>query len=188
MNDNHHARSGVDIGLTLSFQAEYLSDQQAFHDYAYVVLGDDEAAEQAVHTALVLVRDSWDELLVESNMQQQLWAIVRGVVQEYRERAERHAIAEGLEDYRQGLCQLEGDQGVFDAVTTLPPQQFDAVVLRYVLGYTPERIGWYMGLSKAMVARHCRRGKARIEQAVPSLLKKTGNPFPDDDSERATTV
>lgn len=41
-----------------------------------------------------------------------------------------------------------------------------------------------MGLSKAMVARHSRRGKARIEQAVPSLLKKTGNPVPDDDSER----
>ncbi|SNX88169.1 hypothetical protein SAMN06272735_8605 [Streptomyces sp. TLI_55] len=120
MNDNHPARSGIDSSLTLSYQAEYISDQKAFHDYAYAVLGDDDATEQAVHTAMALVRDSWDELLVESNIKQQLWAIVRGVVQQYRERAERNAIAAGLDDYRQGLRELEGDQGVFDALTALP--------------------------------------------------------------------
>jgi RNA polymerase sigma-70 factor (ECF subfamily) len=186
MNENHHDDGGVDTGLSLSFQAEYLCDQQAFHDYAYVVLGDDQAAEQAVHTALVLVRDSWDDLLVESNMQQQVWAILRGVVQEYRDRAERNAIAQGLDDYRQGLGQLNGDQGVFEAVIALPPQQFDAVILRYILCYKPERIEWYMGISKGTVARYCRDGKARIEQAVPSLLKKTGYTATGDQSERGT--
>ncbi|MEV5273419.1 hypothetical protein [Streptomyces werraensis] len=70
MNDNEYAEhasagSGGDpIGtythLPLSYQALYLSDQEAFHDYAFVVLEDDEAAEEAVHTAMTRVRDNWE--------------------------------------------------------------------------------------------------------------------------------
>ncbi|CAM5367794.1 hypothetical protein STENM223S_05422 [Streptomyces tendae] len=88
MSDNEHAEHvgakggggdpiGVYTSLPLSYQALYLSDQTAFHDYAFVVLEDNEAAEEAVHTAMTRVQDSWNELLAESNMQQQVWAIMR---------------------------------------------------------------------------------------------------------------
>ncbi|SNX88168.1 hypothetical protein SAMN06272735_8604 [Streptomyces sp. TLI_55] len=43
-----------------------------------------------------------------------------------------------------------------------------------------------MGLSQDVVRRHVRNGKARIEQAVPSLLKKTPDTVPDDHHERDT--
>jgi RNA polymerase sigma-70 factor (ECF subfamily) len=187
MNDNEYVEHvsgggdpiGVETHLSLSYQALYLADQQAFHDYAFVVLGDDEAAEEAVHAGMLLVRDHWDELLVESNMQQQVWAIMRQVVEEFRQdrqdRQVRAEIARHLDDYRQGLHRLNSDQGVFEALASLPPQQFDAVVLRYLLGYKPQRIGWYMGISEQTVAYHCRQGKQRIEQAVPSLLKKSSD-------------
>jgi RNA polymerase sigma-70 factor (ECF subfamily) len=190
MNESEHVGGGadpigVDTRLPLSCEALYLADQQAFHDYAYVLLGDDAAAEGAVHLGMLQVRDHWDELLVESNMQQQVWAIVRGAVEDYRrEREERAAIAKGLDDYRQGLFRLNGEQGVFEALASLPPQQFDAVVLRYILGYTPQRIGWYMGITESTVSHHCQKGKQRIEQAVPSLIKKSGDGAAGDGKEK----
>ncbi|MER6112685.1 sigma-70 family RNA polymerase sigma factor [Streptomyces hirsutus] len=195
MNDNeyleHTSGSGDPIGvytrLPLSYQALYLADQTAFHDYAFVVLNDDEAAEEAVHTAMLRVQDNWDELLVESNMQQQVWAIMRQTVEEYRQdREDRAAIAQGLDNYRQGLHRLNSEQGVFAALAALPPQQFDAVVLRYILHYKPQRIAWYMGISEQTVAYHCRQGKQRLEQAVPTLLKKNGDPRTGDRSETDT--
>ncbi|MEU9521753.1 sigma-70 region 4 domain-containing protein [Streptomyces sp. NPDC048224] len=54
----------------------------------------------------------------------------------------------------------------------LPPQQFDAVVLRYILGIKAHRIGWYMGLSEQTVNYHCRQGKQRNEQAVHTLAQE----------------
>ncbi|CAM5319503.1 hypothetical protein STENM223S_10405 [Streptomyces tendae] len=57
-----------------------------------------------MHTAMTRVQDSWNELLAESNMQQQVWAIMRQTVEEYRQDAEdRAAIAHRLSTYRQGL-------------------------------------------------------------------------------------
>jgi RNA polymerase sigma-70 factor (ECF subfamily) len=195
MNDNEHVEHlggsadpiGVYTRLPLSYQALYLADQTAFHDYAFVVLNDNEVAEEAVHTAMLRVQDNWDQLLVESNMQQQVWAIMRQTVEEYRQDLEdRAAIAQGLNDYRQGLHRLNSEQGVFEALAALPPQQFDAVVLRYILCYKPQRIGWYMGISEQTVAYHCRQGKQRIEQAVPTLLKKNGDTRTGDRSETDT--
>ncbi|MFE2048599.1 RNA polymerase sigma factor [Streptomyces sp. NPDC059459] len=197
MNDNEHAEHvsagsggdpiGVDTSLPLSYQTLYLADQTAFHDYAFIVLDDDEAAEEAVHSAMMRVRDNWDGLRNESNMQQQVWAIMRQTVEEYRqEREERAAIARGLEDYRQGLVRLNSEQGVFEALAALPPQQFDAVVLRYILRIKPQRVGWYMGLSEQTVAYHCRQGKQRIEQAVPTLLKHDNHAITGDGSETDT--
>ncbi|RSN54005.1 RNA polymerase [Streptomyces sp. WAC 04229] len=197
MNDNEHAEHvgagsggdpiGVYTRLPLSYQALYLSDQTAFHDYAFVVLEDNEAAESAVHTAMTRVQDNWNELLVESNMQQQVWAIMRQTVEEYRQDAEdRAAIAHSLSTYRQGLGRLNSEQGVFEALAGLPPQQFDAVVLRYILGIKPQRIGWYMGLSEQTVNYHCRQGKQRIEQAVPTLLKKDSDAITGAGSETDT--
>ncbi|MFH8701987.1 RNA polymerase sigma factor [Streptomyces chartreusis] len=180
MNENVHAGSGgdptgVDTHLPLNFQALYLADQDAFHDYAYTALGSDEAAEDAVHTAMLLVLRHWEQLLVESNMQQQVWAILREVVDEFRrDREDRAAITKSLAEYRQGLVRLDGEQGVFDALATLPPQQFDAVVLRYILRYKPQRISWYMGIHERTVDYHCRQGKQRIERSVPTLLKQDG--------------
>ncbi|MGI3197572.1 sigma factor-like helix-turn-helix DNA-binding protein, partial [Streptomyces sp. GLT-R25] len=58
---------------------------------------------------------------------------------------------------------LNSGQGVFEALAGLPPQQFDAVVLRCILQLKPQRIGWYMGISEQTVNYHCRQGKQRIE-------------------------
>lgn len=110
------------------------------------------------------VQDNWDELLVESNMQQQVWAIMRQTVEEYRQdREDRAATARGLDTCRQGPGRLNSGQGVFEALAGLPPQQFDAVVLRCILQLKPQRIGWYMGNSEQTVNYHCRQGKQRIE-------------------------
>ncbi|MDG5809107.1 sigma-70 family RNA polymerase sigma factor [Streptomyces ossamyceticus] len=192
MNENVHAGSsgdptGLDTHLPLNFQALYLADQEAFHDYAYTKLGSDQAAEDAVHTAMLLVLRHWEQLLVESNMQQQVWAILREVVENFRrDHEDRETITKSLADYRQGLARLNGEQGVFEALASLPPQQFDAVVLRYILGYKPQRISWYMGLHERTVDYHCRQGKQRIERAVPTLLKKSSEAGKKDRHEKNT--
>ena len=152
------------LPLPVDWEALYLANQETFHRYAYVVLRNNTAAEDAVHRAFLEILRHWDALLEESNLQQQVWAIFRRVV-----------ISEALNAFRKGLKKLPGDEGVFAAMTKLPPRQFDAAVLRFVLKCDADQVSWYMGVSTSTVGHHCRKAKERLELAVPSLLNTEGD-------------
>ncbi|MCQ4041719.1 RNA polymerase sigma factor [Streptantibioticus rubrisoli] len=152
------------LPLPLDWEALYLANQETFHRYAYVVLRNNAAAEDAVHRAFLEILRHWDALLEESNLQQQVWAIFRRVV-----------ISEALSAFRKRLKRLPGDAGVIEALTKLPPRQFDAAVLRFVLKCDVQQVSWYMGVSASTVGHHCRKAKERLELAVPSLLKTEGD-------------
>ncbi|WP_069816422.1 RNA polymerase sigma factor [Streptomyces sp. TP-A0874] len=155
--DGTRARPAVDtvLPLPLEFEAHYLAHQEEFHNYALFLLGSNEAAEQAVHRAALETLHHWDALLAEDNLQQQIWAILRRVV-----------ISQALIDFRENLALLDGDLGLFTALGSLPPRQFDAIVMRYVLGHDTKRISWYMGVTASTVDYHCRKGRERLYAAV----------------------
>ncbi|MFC9431411.1 RNA polymerase sigma factor [Streptomyces sp. NPDC056987] len=139
------------IPIPLDFQAHYLTHQEAFHDYALVYLGTNEAAEEAIHRAFLEILLHWDALLEESNLQQQVWAIVRRVV-----------ISQSLIGFRKRIARMDSHVGLFAALIKLTPRQFDAVVMRYVLKCDTRRISWYMGITDSTVDYHCRKAKERL--------------------------
>jgi RNA polymerase sigma-70 factor (ECF subfamily) len=152
------------LPLPLEFEALYVATQEAFHDYALFYLGTNDAAEEAVHRAFLEILNHWNALLEESNLQQQAWAILRRVV-----------ISQALEGFRKKLALLHSDIGLFKAMCSLPPRQFDVIVLRHVLFCDTKKISWYMGVSTSTVDYHCRKAKERLQQAVSSHLKKEGD-------------
>ncbi|MFK4067885.1 RNA polymerase sigma factor [Streptomyces sp. NPDC029674] len=170
MTEDVHAEDGSSpvaeavLPLPLEFEALYLANQEAFHSYALLRLGNNGAAEDAVHRAFLEILRHWDALREENNLQQQTWAILRRVV-----------IAQTLEAFRKDLTLLRGETGLFQALANLPPRQFDAIVLRHVLEYDTRRISWYMGVTPSTVDYHCRKAKERLEPAVASCIKTEGD-------------
>ncbi|MFF4285568.1 RNA polymerase sigma factor [Streptomyces sp. NPDC001633] len=122
---------------------------------------------EAVHRAFLEILRHWDALLEESNLQQQTWAILRRVV-----------ISEQLGGFRRQLALLCGETGLYRALCSLPPRQFDVIVLRYVLRCETWEISWYLGVTRSTVDHHCRRAKERLERAMAScetqLLRGAG--------------
>ncbi|MEU0037869.1 MULTISPECIES: sigma-70 family RNA polymerase sigma factor [unclassified Streptomyces] len=152
------------LPLPLEFEALYLAAQDDFHHYALLYLGTNDAAEEAVHRAFLEILRHWDALLEEHNLLQQTWAIVRRVV-----------ISQSLIGFRRELALLRSDIGLWKALSALPPRQFDAIVMRYVLDCDTKRISWYMGVTASTVDYHCRKAKERLQGAVPSHIKKEGD-------------
>ncbi|MFB9400780.1 sigma-70 family RNA polymerase sigma factor [Streptomyces echinatus] len=171
MNEDVRAEDGGQVAdadavlpLPLEFEALYVATQEAFHDYALFYLGANDAAEEAVHRAFLEILNHWSALLEESNLQQQAWAILRRVV-----------ISQALEGFRRKLALLRSDIGLFQAMSSLPPRQFDVIVLRHVLNHDTKKISWYMGVTPSTVDYHGRKAKERLQQAVSSYLKKEGD-------------
>ncbi|MFJ2819069.1 sigma-70 family RNA polymerase sigma factor [Streptomyces sp. NPDC087294] len=154
------------LPLPLEYEALYVTNQEAYHEYALFYLGGNDAAEDAVHWAFLEIRRHWDALLKEGNLQQQAWRIVRRVV-----------IAQALMSFRRELALMSSDIGLYRAMCNLPPRQFDAMVLRYVMSCDTKKISWYMGVHPSTVDYHCRRAKDRLQQTVLKHRKeKEGDP------------
>lgn len=195
MNDNEYVKHiggsgdpiGVHLRLPLSYQALYLADQTAFHDYAFAVLDDDEAAEESVHTAMLRVQDNWDELLVERNMQQQVWAIMRQTVEEFRQdREDRAAITQGLDDYRRGLHRLNSEQGVFEALAALPPSSSTLSSCATSCATSPSAsAGTWASVSRQSLITAARANSAS-NRPCPRCSRRTARPAPGDRSETDT--
>ncbi|MER5988877.1 sigma-70 family RNA polymerase sigma factor [Streptomyces sp. NPDC001787] len=137
--------------LPLDFQAHYLMNQEAWHEYALFVLRTNDAAENAVHRAFLEILRHWDGLLGESDLQQQTWAILRRVV-----------IDELLGDFRDRLAEMDSGIGLYPALGKLTQSQFDVIVLRYIAKYDTKHISWYLGVTASTVDYHCRKARERL--------------------------
>jgi RNA polymerase sigma factor (sigma-70 family) len=162
--------------LPLDFEALYLTHQEAFHDYAEVALGNRETAEEAVHRGFLEILGNWEDLLADGNLEQQAWGIVRRTVTRWLEADGRPAAlvingpilralhtADAMASVRERLLLMDSTRGLYAAIADLPSRQFDAIVLRYVLGYPTARVAWLLGLSnERTVDYHIRKAKERL--------------------------
>ena len=147
--------------LPLEFEAHYITHQEAYHEYALVVLRTNDAAERAVHRAFLEILRHWDDLLTERDLPQQTWAIMR-----------RTVIAESLLTFRAQLAAMDSGNGLYTALGKLPPRQFDVIVLRYIAKCDVKRIGWYMGITPSTVDYHCRKARERLTPVWQRALTK----------------
>ncbi|WP_434600023.1 sigma factor-like helix-turn-helix DNA-binding protein [Streptomyces sp. A5-4] len=104
-----------------------------------------------MHRVFLEILRHWDALLAESDLQQQIWAIMR-----------RTVIAESLLSFREQLMTMDSGIGLYKALGNLPPRQFDVIALRYIAKYDTKRIGWCMGLTASTVDYHCRKARERL--------------------------
>ncbi|MER6477122.1 RNA polymerase sigma factor [Streptomyces filamentosus] len=139
------------LPLPLEFEAHYLTNQEAFHEYALFILRTNDRAEKAVHRGFLEILRHWDVLLSEPDLQEQTWQIMRKVV-----------IGELIGGLREELLARDSDIELHQVLAKLPPRQFDVVVLRHIGGYDTKHIAWYMGLAPATVTHHLRKAQERL--------------------------
>ncbi|MGW5003077.1 sigma-70 family RNA polymerase sigma factor [Streptomyces hydrogenans] len=156
------------LPLPLEFEAHYLTNQDAFHEYALSVLRTNDKAEEAVYRTFLEILRLWDTLLGETDLQAQTWQILRQVVAD-----------ELIGDLREHLASMDSGIGLYPALVNLPPRQFDVIVLRYIAKYDTKRIAWYMGLTTRTVDYHCRKARERlapIHRRATRPIKKEDTP------------
>ncbi|MFE0773346.1 sigma-70 family RNA polymerase sigma factor [Streptomyces sp. NPDC058861] len=155
------------LPLPLEFEAHYLTNQEAFHEYALFVLRTNERAEKAVHRGFLEILRHWDALLAEPDLQEQIWQIMRRVV-----------IGELIGGLREELLTRESDTELHTALARLPARQFDVVVLRHIGGYDTKHIAWYMGLTPSTVTHHLRKAQERLAP----LYRRSTRPIKKEDT------
>ncbi|MEU9858926.1 sigma-70 family RNA polymerase sigma factor [Streptomyces sp. NPDC047974] len=157
MTDNVREEDGrvpvaeAPLPFPLEYEAHYLTNQEAFHEYALGILLANERAENAVHNAYVEIRVRWDTLLGENDLQAQTWLILR-----------RAILDELMGGLREELAARDSGIGLYPALAKLSPRQFDAIVLRYIAGYDTKKTALYMGLTPGTVTHHIRRAQERL--------------------------
>ncbi|MCX0241823.1 RNA polymerase sigma factor [Streptomyces drozdowiczii] len=139
------------LQFPVEFEAHYLTNQKAFHDFALYILKTNDRAEKAVHNAYVAIRTRWDTLLAEPDLQAQTWLILR-----------RAIIDELIGGFREEVAERDSGIGLYPALTKLPPRQFDVVVLRFIGRLETKKIAWYMGLTPSTVTHHIRKAQERL--------------------------
>ncbi|MCX5449885.1 RNA polymerase sigma factor [Streptomyces nigrescens] len=158
MNDDVREEDGhapvaaeAPLPLPLEFEAHYLTNQEAFHEYALFILRTNERAEKAVHRCFLEILRHWDALLADPNLQEQTWQIMRRVI-----------IGELIGGLREELLARESDTELNATLARLPARQFDVIVLRHIGEYDTKHIAWYMGLTPSTVTHHLRKAQERL--------------------------
>ncbi|MDJ1645395.1 RNA polymerase sigma factor [Streptomyces pakalii] len=139
------------LPIPLELEAYYLSNQDAFHEFALAILRTNDLAEEAVHQAFVEIKLQWDSLLLEPDLPEQAWNIMR-----------RTVLEEVLGTFRESLPFMDSDIGLYPAMCKLSPRQFDVVVLKAIGKYDTKHIAWYMGLTPSTVTHHWRKAQERL--------------------------
>lgn len=139
------------LPIPLDLEAYYLSNQDAFHEFALAILKTNDLAEETVHRAFREIKRQWDSLLLEPDLAEQAWTIMR-----------RTVLDEVLGTFRESLPFMDSGIGLYPAMCKLSSRQFDVVVLKAIGKYDTKHIAWYMGLTPGTVTHHWRKAQERL--------------------------
>ncbi|MFE0453144.1 RNA polymerase sigma factor [Streptomyces sp. NPDC058914] len=138
--------------------------------YAYLQLGSDADAEEAVDLTFDAVMDCWPRMLEMENLEGYAWTILkRRIIDMHRKRRRRPelmetaafeaAVADHVEDPYDALTDAIA---LYAAVASLSERQRDAILLHYGMGFTAAEAAAVMGNEEATVRSQLRTGRERL--------------------------
>jgi RNA polymerase sigma-70 factor (ECF subfamily) len=151
--------------------------------YAYLQLGSDADAEEAVDLTFDQVMDRWPRMLRMENLEGYAWTILkRRIIDMHRKRRRRPdlmetaafeaAVADHVDDPYDALTDAIA---LYAAVPSLSERQRDAILLHYGMGFTAAEAAEVMGNEEATVRSQLRTGRERLAH----LLKLPCPEHPD---------
>ncbi|MGH3309829.1 MAG: RNA polymerase sigma factor [Streptomyces sp.] len=172
--------------IPVAFWAFHRQFRRAYRHYAQLQLGDARMAGQVVHLVFLSLLRGWPRLMEEANPAASAWAHLKEAVDEVllfegRESAlpetaafcrVRRAV---LEDSRDEFAAMESSVGLYPAIARLPGQQFDVVVLHYVLDFTTAGTARILGVTDATVRSHRAHARQRLAQDLGIELGSYSN-------------
>jgi RNA polymerase sigma factor (sigma-70 family) len=179
---------------------------EAFHDlyvkaylnYAYLMIGDKDAALAVVRRCFSHMALNWNQALrAESGPEAYAWALLKQRVDAHLRMVGRPAqLVETAAFQRTARAVLEGVRcqfeamesslGLYTAIAALPERQFDTIVLLYVLGYPSARVADIMGVTRDTVRSHRHLARRRIARklGLPGSASHADRPDQSDQSDR----
>lgn len=148
--------------VPLDFQAFYATNLDPYLKYALSRLRDWELAQQAVEDAFVTMLDHWEKLVLEPQLAASAWAILREKVSSH----DSASLAQTLEGMRIQLASMDEAVGLYSAISTLPPREYDVVVLRYVAERSTAEIGRLLDISPSTVDYYLRQARHRLAKIL----------------------
>ncbi|MFF9409856.1 RNA polymerase sigma factor [Streptomyces anandii] len=142
--------------------------------YAYLQLGSDADAEEAVDLTFDAVMDCWPRMLKMENLEGYAWTILkRRIIDMHRKRRRRPelmetaafeaAVADHVEDPYDALTDAIA---LYGAVASLSERQRDAILLHYGMGFTAAEAAEVMGNEEATVRSQLRTGRERLAHTL----------------------
>jgi RNA polymerase sigma-70 factor (ECF subfamily) len=154
-----------------------------YMSYAYLQLGSDADAEEAVDLTFDQVMDRWPQMLQMKNLEGYAWTILkRRIIDIHRKRRRRPelmetaafeaALADPAEDPYDTLTDAIA---LYAAVAALSERQRDAILLHYGMDFTTAEAAELMGNEEATLRSQLRTGRRRLA----TLLKLHCPEHPD---------
>jgi RNA polymerase sigma factor (sigma-70 family) len=144
--------------------------RQDYMRYAYLQLGSDADAEEAVDLTFDQVMDRWPRMLLMENLEGYAWTILkRRIIDMHRKRRRRPELME-IAAFEAALADPTEDPydtltdaiALYVAVAALSERQRDAILLYYGIGFTAAEAAVLMGNEVATVRSQLRTGRRRL--------------------------
>ncbi|MFD9534696.1 sigma-70 family RNA polymerase sigma factor [Streptomyces sp. NPDC060010] len=156
-----------------SFWAFHEAKDKPYRRIAYIKLGSDADAEDAVDKAFDYIMGRWQWMLGIEHLHQYAWAVLNSkIVDQQRARQRRAEPADIapfeaiLSDGADAYDYLTGTIHFYTAVRRLSERQRDAVILRYGLDYSTRDTALVMGIEEATVRSQLRLARNRLVQLL----------------------
>ncbi|MET9424667.1 sigma-70 family RNA polymerase sigma factor [Streptomyces sp. NPDC006540] len=167
----------------VSFWAFYTDRIKIYLRYAYLQLGSDADAEEAVDRAFDAIMDAWQRMLEMEHLEKYAWTVLkRRIVDQSRRRKVRPepmditafeaALKDAVADPYEGLT---GAIQFYAAVRRLSERQRDAVILRYGLDCSTRQAAALMGIDPATVRSLLSQACNRLAQLIDVPTKPSGD-------------
>ncbi|MFE7120478.1 sigma factor-like helix-turn-helix DNA-binding protein [Streptomyces sp. NPDC057654] len=159
--------------LEISFEAFHEFHARKWLEYARLHTGDALGAEKLTQAVYQQLADHWAHVLLQPSVDSYAWTVFKEHIAEWFLNSGRSTTAAQasalaavarvlLRKYGQQLALLEDRASSGGGMPRLPERQCDVVVLRFVIGYSDDRIGALLNVDETVVRSHVRHAKRRI--------------------------
>ncbi|MFI9276107.1 sigma-70 family RNA polymerase sigma factor [Kitasatospora sp. NPDC052896] len=184
--------------LPVPFRGFHELHAQPYLDYATAHLADDGLALELVDDVFTALADHWTDVLAQSNPTAYAWALLRRVVEAECVRRDEHlvlvektafayAMRENVKSLLDGLdasvTDLEDGITLAAAIRSLSGSKHDVIVLRYLMGYSVNRIATVMGVETATIRSLICQAKTKLAARLASRRLLRPGPIKHDAQE-----
>ncbi|MBT2480693.1 sigma-70 family RNA polymerase sigma factor [Streptomyces sp. ISL-94] len=171
----------------LSYWAFHANRRPSYMRFAYLQLGSDAAAEEAVDAAFDSIMGEWLKMLHMDRLDAYAWTVLKHSIVDRQHR--RHPWQQQPEPmdisaFEAALKEAHADQyevltdtiRFYSAVSRLAERQRDAVLLRYGLQCSPGEAAAVMGVDEATVRSYLGQAHRRLARLLDASAAFPGSP------------
>ncbi|MFI5618948.1 RNA polymerase sigma factor [Streptomyces sp. NPDC051567] len=158
----------------LSYWAFHTNRRPVYMRFAYLQLGTDAAAEEAVHATFDSIMGEWLRMLHMDRLDAYAWAVLKQRIADRLCLRGTSPVPMDTSAFEAALKEVHADRYAvltdtirfYAAVSRLPERQRDTVTLRYGLQCSPGEAAAVMGVDEATVRSHLGQAQRRLARLL----------------------